>query len=364
MKILFAIGTRPEAIKLSPIIHQFKRNTHFKVTVLATGQHTDLLTRVNTSLNIDFDLFLQPTIRSDNLVNSSARLMDRLNEVLIASPPEWIIVHGDTQSAFITSLCGFLNKIKVVHIEAGLRSHHLYSPFPEEGFRCLISKIASLHFPCSEQAYTNLENESVAKKKLYKISNPLYDALNTALAMSNNTFEEWIQSGSYRYILVTVHRREKEKDTLLIICEALLEIVMTDSTIRIIFVVHPNPKIKSIVQEKLSCNRQIMLKESQDYVSMIQLIQKAELILTDSGGIQEEASYLNIPTLILRQVTERQDGVIQGTAKLIRITKEQIVSEARAILANKKATVTPLASQSSPQQSNSYTTIAEAMVNF
>lgn len=337
-KVLFLFGTRPEAIKMAPLIECFSNDLRFDVKVGVTAQHREMLDQVLSffSIKVDFDLNIMKP--NQTLHELTSELISRItNEILLKESFDYIFVQGDTTTVLASSLAAFYQKIKVIHIEAGLRSGDMYSPFPEEMNRVLTSKLASYHFCPTEKSKNNLLKENITDN-VFVVGNTVIDALFKGLSKIKETSENLLLE-EFKYInfnkkilLVTCHRRENFGKPFDTICESLLEIATSNNdTVEIVFPVHLNPNINEIAYRKLKANN-IKLIAPLDYPKLIWMMNKSTIILTDSGGIQEEAPSLGKPVLVLREVTERTEGVDAGTAILVGSNRERIVSETSKLL--------------------------------
>jgi UDP-N-acetylglucosamine 2-epimerase (non-hydrolysing) len=351
-KILFILGTRPEAIKLAPLIKELKKNPkNYEVIVGITAQHREMLDQVLNFFEIkpDYDL---------NLMKSGQTLFDittiglhGLEKIINDSQPDLIIVQGDTTTAFIGALAAYYNKIKVAHIEAGLRSGNNYSPFPEEINRQLVSKLSDFHFASTPTAKNNLSHEGI-KTNVWMVGNTVIDALHLGLKIikkneTNFAADFPTLNFSKRIILITGHRRENFGKPLKNICEAIKSIAKNFPKIDLVYLVHPNPNVLNTVNELLKNIKNIHLLPSLDYPHIIWLMEKSYLIITDSGGIQEEAPTLGKPILVTRNVTERMEGVNAGTAKLVGDNIQKITNSVK-ILLNNKTTYTKMSQAINP----------------
>lgn len=337
MKHIFIFGTRPEAIKMAPLIKAFQGHEGYHCTVAVTGQHREMLDQVLQFFNVapDFDLNLMS--KDQTLHEITARALTGLKGILDEFRPDNIFVQGDTTSALVGALAGYYDKINVSHIEAGLRSGNLYSPFPEEGNRLMIGRIANHHFAPTDQAVQNLRQEGTSNN-VFKVGNTVIDALLLGLEIikgkNQNDFYNFFKNVDFnkRIILVTSHRRESFGGPFIETCNALKDIAAAFPDVQIVYPVHLNPNIKIPVHNLLSDVSNIHLIEPLSYPTLIWLINKAYLVLTDSGGIQEEAPTLGKPVLVLRDVTERIEGIEAGTAKLVGTNRQKIVEESRRLL--------------------------------
>jgi UDP-N-acetylglucosamine 2-epimerase (non-hydrolysing) len=341
-KLLFIFGTRPEAIKMAPLIREFEKYPGiFETKVCVTGQHRQMLDQVLVFFNIqpDFDLDIMKPDQS--LFDITAETLKGLGKVLGMYPADIVFVQGDTTSAFAGALAAFYHKIKVAHVEAGLRSHDKYSPFPEEMNRILVGHIADYHFAPTELAKQNLLREGILKN-IEVVTNTVIDALFLGLDLiKKQGQQEYLDFFSFvdfrkHIILVTGHRRESFGQGFENVCEALNQIVCDHPEAEIIYPVHLNPHVQEPVRRLLGNNAQIHLTEPLDYPYLIWLMSKSYIVITDSGGIQEEAPSLGLPVLVIRDVTERMEGVHAGTAKLVGTSKERIYTEAHLLLQDKE----------------------------
>lgn len=339
-KVLFIFGTRPEAIKMAPVIKEFKKHTDFNVKICTTAQHREMLDQVLKFFNIKSDYDLNLMKPNQSIFDITVNALKALEKVLDLEKPDLIFVQGDTTTALVGALAGFYKKVKIAHIEAGLRSYNKYSPFPEEINRVLVGHLADYHFAPTEKAKENLLKENI-KENVYVVGNTVIDALFLVLDIIRKTGEgEYYKyfhfiDFSKKIILVTGHRRESFGKSFENICYALKEI-SERKDVEIVYPVHLNPNVRKIVNRILKGVKNIHLIEPLDYPYMIWLMNKAYLILTDSGGIQEEAPSLGKPVLVMRKVTERVEGLKAGTAKLVGTDKEKIVRETLELLNNKK----------------------------
>lgn len=335
--ILFILGTRPEAIKLAPLIHQAKKSDRFTSHVCSTGQHQEMLQQVLDFFHLtpDYDLHLMQ--RDQTLQNLAACTLQSLNAVMEDLKPDLVIVQGDTTTAMIGALTAFYRRTCVAHIEAGLRSNIKFSPYPEEVNRVLATHLSDYHFAPTEKAASNLRKEGIPQEMIHVVGNTVVDALLIGLGEVKNMSMEDVNPAlkhinfSKIIILVTGHRRESFGRPLENICHALHEIAQ-DDRVEIIYPVHLNPHVREPVFGILGGRKNIHLIEPVDYPTMIYLMSKSYVILTDSGGVQEEAPSLCKPVLVLREVTERTEGVEQGVTKLVGTSKENIVKETFALI--------------------------------
>jgi UDP-N-acetylglucosamine 2-epimerase (non-hydrolysing) len=339
MKILVIFGTRPEAIKLFPIIHALKRDPDFDVTVCVTAQHRQMLDQVldvaGIEPDIDFDL-MRP---NQTLPALTSRVLHRLDETLASVGPDRVMVQGDTTTAMAAAMSAYYRKIPVDHVEAGLRSGDIYSPFPEEINRKVVGAIASLHFAPTVRAAETLIRENVPRDRVFVTGNPVIDALlqtkgriDDFAGLRRSIDEQLPDRGeNRRIILVTAHRRENFDIGMRRIASALLKLTEREDTV-VVFPVHPNPHVVEPMRELLGNHPRIRLLPPLDYVPFVHLLSRADFVLTDSGGVQEEAPALGKPVLVMRTTTERPEGIEAGTALLVGTDPDRIVREATRLL--------------------------------
>lgn len=341
MKHLFIFGTRPEAIKMAPLVKEFKNYKRFTCAVAVTGQHREMLDQVLDFFGIRPEYDLNLMSKDQTLHEITAKALTGLKSVIDDFRPDNIFVQGDTTSALVGALAGYYDKVSVSHIEAGLRSGNLYSPFPEEGNRLLIGKIANYHFAPTDGAVENLYNEGITTNVL-KVGNSVIDALLLGLDIINarpqEEFYNYFKGIDFnkKIVLVTSHRRESFGEPFVETCNALKEIAAEFQNVQVVYPVHLNPNIKVPVHNILGNISNIHLIDPLPYPYLIWLINKSNIVLTDSGGIQEEAPTLGKPVLVLRDVTERVEGIEAGTAKLVGTNKRKIVSESVKLLTDEK----------------------------
>ncbi len=318
-KVLTLLGTRPEAIKLAPVIHEL-RHKHFDPLVVSSSQHTKLLEPFLQTLKIDVDHDLRVMRRNQDPNQVLARVIAQLDKVLLTEKPDLIIVQGDTTTALAGAMCGFTRKIPVGHVEAGLRSGNVMSPFPEEMNRRLISQIASFHFAPTERNKLNLISEGLPYEKIFVTGNTVVDSLQQILKnlKPDPKLVELIKlSDGKRRILLTTHRRESFGDKLIENLRMIADFVDRHSDICVYFPVHPNPNVRKTATDILGGRDRIHLLPPLDYPDFLTLMQSAWLIVSDSGGVQEEAPTLGKPLLVLRENTERPEAVSAGVARLV-----------------------------------------------
>lgn len=341
-KILMVIGTRPEAIKMAPLVHAFRNHSEINLKLCLTAQHREMLDQVLKLFHIKTDVDLDLMEPGQSLSRLSSKILSSLEKVLKKESFDWVFVHGDTSTTLMSSLCSFYHHVPVAHVEAGLRTHDLSAPFPEEANRLLCSHLSRLHFAPTEQAKENLLKEGIDAKKIHVTGNTVIDALFLALKMIDEdealklSMERQFSflKGGKPLLLVTGHRRENFGQGFLNICEAIKEITLKND-IEIIYPVHLNPQVQDPVKSILSGLGNVHLVEPLDYFPFVYLMSKSDIILTDSGGIQEEAPSLGKPVLVMREVTERPEAVDLGTVLLVGTDKEKIIQETERLLNDK-----------------------------
>lgn len=338
IKILSVFGTRPEAIKMAPLIKELQKSEEIESKVCVTAQHREMLDQVLDLFNIvpDFDLNIMKEKQTLNTITTN--VLNGLQEIFDAEKPDIILVHGDTTTTFAASLAAFYGKVKVGHVEAGLRSFDKYSPFPEEMNRRLTGVIANLHFAPTTLNKENLLREGVDESTIFITGNTVIDAMAYTVKDSylfNNTYLNSLDYNK-KLIMVTAHRRENWGEGIENICKALLRIKSDNADTEIVYLVHLNPVVKDIVYKYLDGTPGIHLLSPLDTRDTHNLMKRSYLILTDSGGIQEEAPHLGKPVLVLRDVTERTEAIEAGTVKLVGTSCEKIIMEANILLNNDK----------------------------
>ena len=332
------MGTRPEAIKFAPLIKQLEKEPAFELRICITGQHKEMLQQVLDFFEIipNYDLNLMK--HNQTLFDVSAGALTGLKPILDEYRPDIVFVQGDTTTAFIGALAAFYEKCKIAHLEAGLRSGDKFSPFPEEANRKLTGAIADFHFAPTELAKNALLKENI-HDNVWVVGNTVVDALLLGLENLRNRAIDFKDEFEYidftkPVVLITAHRRESFGKPFEDICDAILDIKQAQPEVQFIYPVHFNPNVREVVNRKLAGIEGIFLIEPLDYPRLIWLMEKSTIILTDSGGIQEEAPALGKPVLVMRDVTERIEGIDAGTAKLVGTDKDVIVTNLQALLSN------------------------------
>jgi len=339
LRVLTVFGTRPEAVKLAPVIRALQREAGAESSVCVTAQHREMLDQVLHIFQIkpDYDLDLMRPDQS--LAEITAAIFQNLDPLLDKLCPDWVLIQGDTSTVVATALLAFYRQIRVGHVEAGLRTGDKRQPFPEEVNRKVAGVIADLHFAPTAENRQNLLNEGIPEKDICITGNPVIDALNIIRAEPEPTEvatllkELGVSDGKKRLVLITAHRRENFGEPLENICQAIVD--LTDryrEQVSFVYPVHLNPHVQGPVYKRLGKIPNLKLLPPLDYLPLVHLMKHAVLVMTDSGGIQEEAPGLGIPTLVLREVTERPEGIAAGTLKLVGTNPERIVSECRRLL--------------------------------
>jgi UDP-N-acetylglucosamine 2-epimerase (non-hydrolysing) len=336
IRVMVVMGTRPEVIKVAPVIERLKRQPDdFETIIVATAQHRELLDQALSLFHISPDIDLNLMNSGQGIPTMTSRILESMSETLSTVKPDIVLVQGDTTTVFAGTLAAFYQHIPVAHIEAGLRSHNKYSPFPEEINRRLTTVMTDIHFAPTPLAKEALQNEGVAADGIVITGNTVVDALMHVSQLPfffHNSVLGNIDLNKHRLVLVTSHRRESWGLELQNICEAIKELVQKHPDIVVVYPVHPNPVVKIIANKILGGFDRIHLVEPLDYMTFINVMKKAYIILTDSGGLQEEAPTLKKPLLLLRDVTERPEAFEAGLAKAIGTDRGKIVQEVDNLL--------------------------------
>ena len=333
IKVMTVFGTRPEAIKMAPLVKELEKNDKIESIVCVTAQHRQMLDQVLAIFDIKPDYDLDIMKDRQTLISITTNVLQGLDGVLKEAKPDIVLVHGDTSTTFVGALAAFYNQIPVGHVEAGLRTYDKYSPFPEEMNRCLTGRIADLHFSPTISNRDNLIKEAIEDKDIYITGNTVIDALKTTVSkdyklcasMDNVDF-------SKRVILVTAHRRENLGEPLENICRALKRIVTEFNDVELVYPVHLNPAVRETVNKYLSGMERVHLIDPIDVRDMHNAMDRSYMIMTDSGGLQEEAPSLGKPVLVLRNETERPEAVEAGTVKVAGVNEEVIYNMAKKLL--------------------------------
>lgn len=340
IKVMTVFGTRPEAIKMAPIVLELQKHPD-KITpvVAVTAQHREMLDQVLNLFNITPDHDLDIMAQGQTLFDITTKAMKGLDQVLTDEKPDIVLVHGDTTTTFAGALAAYYHQIPVGHVEAGLRTHNKYSPFPEEMNRRLTGCISDLNFAPTETSEANLLAESVPAESIFVTGNTVIDALHHTVRDDFAFEDEMLRNIDFtnkRVILVTTHRRENLGEPMRHVYKALRQLTEEFDDVEIVFPVHKNPKVREVVREELGGLSKVHLIDPLDYEPFANLMSRAHLILTDSGGVQEEAPALGKPVLVLRDTTERPEAVAAGTVKLIGTDRERVYQEAKMLLTDKE----------------------------
>lgn len=348
MRVLSVFGTRPEAIKMAPVVKALTNHPDVESLVAVTAQHRQMLDQVLDLFEIKPDYDLDIMKDNQDLFDVTTRVLTGLRDVFKDAKPDVVLVHGDTTTCFAAGLAAFYLKIPLGHVEAGLRTGDLLAPFPEEANRSLVGRLANFHFAPTENSKKSLLSENVAKEKIWVTGNTVIDALFDVRDKLNDINPEvWnptlpshisqkLQSRTSKFILITGHRRENFGQGFIDFCSALKTIATNNPDWILVYPVHLNPNVQAPVKASLDGVDNIHLIDPQDYLPFVWLLNQSDLVITDSGGIQEEAPSLGIPVLVTRNVTERPEAVEAGTVKLVGTNAELIASEAESILKNEE----------------------------
>lgn len=336
IKVMTIFGTRPEAIKMAPVIKEMQFRTEFECIVCVTAQHREMLDQVLEIFGITPDYDLNIMQHGQTLSDITTRALNGLNEIIKTEKPDIVLVHGDTTTTFVGALAAFYNQVAVGHVEAGLRTWNLYSPYPEEANRQMVGILANLHFAPTQIAANNLIKEGKKQNDIFITGNTVIDAMKyTVKDDYNHEIFDWI--GNDRMILLTAHRRENLGEPMRNIFQAVKRIVNEFDDVKVVYPVHMNPRVREIANEVLGNTDKVKLIEPLEVIDFHNFMNKSFLILTDSGGIQEEAPSLGKPVLVLRNTTERPEGIEAGTLKLVGTDEKTIYEETKKLLTDKAA---------------------------
>ena len=334
IKVMTIFGTRPEAIKMAPLVKELENRKEIKSIVCVTAQHREMLDQVLNIFKIKPDYDLNIMKQGQSLSEITSRVLLGLEEIIKKEEPNIILVHGDTTTTFAGALAAFYNKVDIGHVEAGLRTYDKYSPFPEEANRIMVDRIADMYFAPTEVSKNNLLKENIDDSKIYVTGNTAIDAMKYTISDNyENSIFDWV--GDSKLILLTAHRRENLGEPMYNIFKAVKRLVNDNKDIKVIYPIHLNPLVRKIANEVFEDNERIKLIEPLEVVDFHNFINKSYFILTDSGGIQEEAPSLGKPVLVLRDTTERPEGITAGTLKLVGTNEDDIYNEATILLTNK-----------------------------
>ena len=335
-RVCIILGTRPEAIKLASVIQVFRRSPAFDTQVILTGQHREMVEQVMQLFDLNADQNLEIMQPGQSLTDITYRSLQGLEALFQESQPEVVLVQGDTTTAFAAALAAFYQKIPVGHVEAGLRTDDLFNPYPEEANRRLISQITCLHFAPTTLAVENLQRSGVVGE-IHKTGNTVIDALLSVAKRQPVCHIKGLEWGKYRTLLATVHRRENWGEPLFLIAQGFLQILEKFPDTALLLPLHRNPTVREPLQKLLGNHPRVFLTEPLDYSELVGAIQRSYLLLTDSGGLQEEAPSLGKPVLVLRETTERPEAIAAGTARLVGTDPVKIVAAATQLLSNPAA---------------------------
>lgn len=334
MKVMLVFGTRPEAIKMCPLVNELKSRKNIETIVCVTGQHKQMLEVVLDSFDVTPDYDLEIMKDRQTLFDVTVNILERIKSVLEEVKPDIVLVHGDTTTTFVASLACFYLQIPIGHVEAGLRTHNIYSPYPEEFNRQAVGIIAKYNFAPTELAKQNLLSEGKKEETIFVTGNTAIDALKTTVREDYKNKElDWV--GNARLIMITAHRRENLGDPMRHMFRAIRRIVEEHPDVKAIYPIHMNPVVREIAKEELGTCERIRIIEPLDVIDFHNFLSRSYLILTDSGGIQEEAPSLGKPVLVMRDTTERPEGIKAGTLRLVGTEEQVIYDNFKLLLENK-----------------------------
>jgi UDP-N-acetylglucosamine 2-epimerase (non-hydrolysing) len=327
-RVAVVFGTRPEAIKLAPVIHELRRHSDLETRVIVTAQHREMLDQANRVFGVVPDVDLDVMVPNQTLAGLTARLITALDEALEREQPDMVLVQGDTTTVFVGSLAAFYRRIPVGHVEAGLRSGDLYDPFPEEVNRQLAGVMSTLHFAPTERARRNLLAAGVPDERIHVTGNTAIDALQHIV----RRLPPLVERADRRMLLITAHRRENWGARMESLCHGVLDVLEARPDVHVVLPMHRNPAVRATIQAVLGGHERVTLTEPADYPDLVDLQRSSYLILTDSGGIQEEAPTFGKPMLVLRETTERPEGVEAGCSRLIGTARDRVAAETLHLL--------------------------------
>lgn len=336
IKVMSIFGTRPEAIKMAPLVKELERRKEIESIVCVTAQHREMLDQVLNTFDIKPDYDLNIMKQGQSLADVTTRALVGLEEIIKKVKPDIVLVHGDTTTTFAGALAAFYNQVAIGHVEAGLRTYDKYSPYPEEMNRQMVDRLSDMYFAPTEISKDNLLKENIDESKIYITGNTAIDAMSTTVD-ENYTHPEldWINAGE-RMILLTAHRRENLGDPMRHIFRAIKRVVDEFNDVKVIYPIHMNPKVREVANEVFGDADRVKLIEPLEVFDFHNFQNKSYIILTDSGGIQEEAPSLGKPVLVLRDTTERPEGIKAGTLKLVGTDEDVIYEETKKLLLDKK----------------------------
>lgn len=341
MKVIIIAGTRPEAVKVAPIVLEFKKHLEIETLLCNSGQHKEMIDNVFADFQLVPDFSLDVMCENQSLSSLTAKLFLSLDKVLVEQNPDWIVVQGDTTTVMVSAMCAFYRNIKIAHVEAGLRSFDKKAPFPEETNRQIVTRVADLHFAPTRNSYANLIREGIDPDYAFVTGNTVIDALLWSQKYLNNKIHDYLDSDvnkalelGKKIILVTGHRRENFGEGLREICKAIKTLANNYDDIVFVYPVHLNPNVKEPICQNLRNIKNVFLLPVQSYLSFQALMSISYLVLTDSGGVQEEASALGKPVLVMRDITERPEGLKTGCACLVGARSTSIIEGVSNLLEN------------------------------
>lgn len=336
IKVLSIFGTRPEAIKMAPLVKELEKRKEIESLVCVTAQHREMLDQVLETFEIKPDYDLNIMKPGQTLGDITTRALTGLEEVIKECKPDIVLVHGDTTTTFAGALAAFYNQVAIGHVEAGLRTNDKYSPYPEEMNRQMVDCMTDMYFAPTKLSKQNLISENIDASKIYVTGNTAIDAMSTTIKDDyNNEYLNWVKENE-KLILVTAHRRENLGDPMRNIFKAIKRIVNEFNDVKVIYPIHMNPKVRSVANEVFADCDKVKLIEPLEVIDFHNFINKCYMIMSDSGGVQEEAPSLGKPVLVLRDTTERPEGIEAGTLKLVGTDEETIYKEAKKLLTDKK----------------------------
>ena len=365
IKVMSVFGTRTEAIKMAPVVKELEKADGIKSIVCVTAQHREMLDQVLDIFKLEPDYDLDIMKSRQSLMDITIRALERLDDTMKKVSPDIVLVHGDTSTTFVGALAAFYNKIRVGHVEAGLRTYDKYQPFPEEMNRKLTTSLADLHFAPTALAKSHLLKEDIPKEQIFVTGNTVIDALKTTIEEDYTFGVELLNNIDYakkRVITMTAHRRENLGEPLRNICKAVYKLVETFEDIEVVYAVHKNPAVREVAYEILGNHPRIHLIDPLDMKDMHNLMNLSYLVMTDSGGLQEEVPSMKKPVLVLRNVTERPEGIEAGTLKLAGTNEDKIFDMAYTLLTNKKEYNKMTSVQNPFGDGNASTRIVEAIL--
>lgn len=345
-KVLGIIGTRPEAIKMAPLFQLMRQDSqNFELEICGTAQHRELLDQVLSYFNLELQYDLDVMSQKNGLTKTFARMLEKLDLVIQTTKPNLVLVHGDTSTTFSGALAAFYQGVSVAHVEAGLRSKDLREPFPEEFNRRTVSSIAQIHFAPTEENVNNLLEEGIPKASIFRVGNTVVDALRL-LSERFDSDLEFVNSvsnsvsttlgfepESTQYILVTIHRRENRGERMDKLLSSVITVANEYPDVKIVIPVHPNPAVRTVIKSRLSELSNVTLIDPQSYPHFIYILKHSRVVMTDSGGIQEEAPSFGVPVLVLREVTERRELIESGTSRLVGTNPSDVLQGLNQLMA-------------------------------